>query len=1349
MKFKLRLCVLLSALLLLCTLPAIPAQAASGNCGTGLKWNLSSGTLTISGEGSLDENFNYKSSSASIKKVVIKSGVTYIGEKAFQNFYNITSVTIPSSVYYIGAYAFAGCSKITNLALPEGVRTIADHAFDGCYGLTSVTIPNSVTSIGSYAFYCCTGLTTVTILDSVTSIGYNAFYGCQNLSSLTMGNNIRSIGEGAFCQCSLSGTIQIPAKVSSIGSNAFAQNASLTAIQVANGNTYYYSDASGVLLKKDHTQLVWAPPSLQGNYEIPNGVKAIPDYCFYKCANLSSVTIPGSVTSIGNWAFYRSGLASVVINEGVASIGEGAFGRCFALSSVTIPNSVTSIGSSAFEYSSITSVVLPNSITTINSYTFHGCSSLTSITIPSGVTYIQLSAFNDCSNLKSMYFLGDAPTITGGATGAFSSCNFTAYYPACNTSWTEYELQDYGGDITWVPLNEGKHSYEDGICVYCGAKEITTIGGTCGDNLTWTLDDNGTLTISGTGEMYHYDEDAPWLGYQNSITTLVVEEGVTSIGSYAFWRCSKLANASIADSVQSFGYRAFSGCTSLTEIAIPETQTSIWSYTFSGCSSLTSIVIPSSVQEIEEGAFGGAGLTSVVIPDSVTKIGNRAFDGCTKLTEVYIGKNVSSLYARAFAYCSSLESVWFTGRAPSCAETNAFVYSPCKAYYPNTWTVDPSTTIDRDATWIPYDLCENGHSYEDGVCTVCGAEENPTIGGSCGENATWTLDADGTLTISGRGDMASSPFSEHLADIKNVVIENGITSIGNNAFDGCSNLTSIEIPDSVAIIRQDAFSGCSSLSSIEIPDGVTSIDNGAFKNCSSLTSVAIPDGVLSLEYDVFSGCSFLTSIEIPNSVTSIRDNALSGCGFLTSIEIPDGVTYIGDGAFSGCANLISIDIPDGVTSIGNSLFAGCLNLSSVVIPDSVTSIGSQAFTGCSKLTSVKIPEGLTSIGNYAFSKCSSLTSIDIPGSVTSIGKYTFSGCSSLGSVTFQGSAPSLASDAFDGVGMFTANYPSNLPGWDEAINSNYGAESITWEPYTLLIDLEGATMTLSNSLSMNFVVDADYLVGDGHYAVITRTYADDTTDTVTCQRSDWVSYDGKENQWYFTYENIAAKEMTDVLTVMIYDAEGNKVSSLWTDSPRDYCMRAIRDEEALTEPNREKLAMYVDMLNYGAAAQDYFDDYHIDDLATSQLSNTQKAYATTDDITVVDRQNSTSGSYLGNSLTLVKEIRLNFGFNTDTVTRDMKAVATYTDHGGKSHTITIQGSDFMSQGEGILLVSVTGMAVADYDQPVTCTVFSGETEIASATDSVASYIGRATKQNDHPLFTMILKFGYSAYNVFH
>ena len=1111
----------------------------------------------------------------------------------------------------------------------------------------------------------------------------------------------------------------------------------------------YTSDITAVIIETGITsigQSVFKECSNLATVDIPDSVTTIGHNAFQGCSNLTSVTIPGSVTSIGNWAFYRSGLASVVINEGVASIGEGAFARCFALSSVTIPNSVTSIGSCAFEYSSITSVVLPNSITTINSYTFHGCSSLTSITIPSGVTYIQLSAFNDCRNLKSMYFLGDTPTITGGATGAFKSCNFTAYYPACNTSWTEYKRQDYGGDITWVPLNEGNHSYEDGICVYCGAKEITTIGGTCGDNLTWTLDDNGTLTISGTGEMYHYDEDAPWLGYQNSITTLVVEEGVTSIGSYAFWRCSKLANASIADSVQSFGYRAFSGCTSLTEIAIPETQTSIWSYTFSGCSSLTSIVIPSSVQEIEEGAFGGSGLTSVFIPDSVTKIGNRAFDGCTKLTEVYIGKNVSSLYARAFAYCSSLESVWFTGCAPSCAETNAFVFSPCKAYYPNTWTVDPSTTIDRDATWIPYDLCENGHSYEDGVCTVCGAEENPTIGGSCGENATWTLDADGTLTISGRGDMASSPFSEHLADIKNVVIENGITSIGNNAFDGCSNLTSIEIPDSVGTIRQDAFSGCSSLSSIEIPDGVTSIDNGAFKNCSSLTSVAIPDGVLSLEHDVFSGCSFLTSIEIPNSVTSIQDNALSGCGFLTSIEIPDGVTYIGDEAFSGCSNLTSIEIPDGVPSIGNSLFAGCFNLSSVVIPDSVTSIGSQAFTGCSKLTSVKIPEGLTSIGNYAFSKCSGLTSIDIPGSVTSIGKYTFSGCSSLGSVTFQGSAPSLASDAFDGVGMFTANYPSNLPGWDEAINSNYGAESITWEPYTLLIDLEGATMTLSNSLSMNFVVDADYLVGDGHYAVITRTYADDTTDTVTCQRADWVSYDGKENQWYFTYENIAAKEMTDVLTVVIYNSNNEAVSNEWIDSPRDYCMRAIEDEEA-GQKDPEKLALYVDMLNYGAAAQDYFD-YDTEDLANKELTDAQKAYATTDEISVTSKQVTPGGGYKGGSLTLFNEIRLNFVFYNDVISTDMYAVATYIDHYGDSKSVRIEGKDFKAESNKALLISVTGMAVADYDQAVTCTVYDGEDVVIAATDSVASYVLRATAVENHPLFDAVLKFGYSAKQVF-
>lgn len=614
------------------------------------------------------------------------------------------------------------------------------------------------------------------------------------------------------------------------------------------------------------------------------------------------------------------------------------------------------------------------------------------------------------------------------------------------------------------------------------------------------------------------------------------------------------------------------------------------------------------------------------------------------------------------------------------------------------------------------------------ICTIpaLSAEAATTVAsGTCGDNLTWVLTDDGILTISGTGDMNSGfdGFNEK-SQIKAVVIEEGVTSICNQAFQFCSNLTSVTIPGTVKSIGNSAFWWCSNLVSVTIGSGVETIVQNAFQNCSGLTSIVIPD-----------------------SVTSIGSNAFSGCSSLSSVTIGSGVRSIGDAAFSNCSSLASIILPEGVTSIGSKLFENCSSLTSVTIPDSVTVIGIMSFISCSGLTSIDIPDGVTSIGDKAFRSCSGLTSITIPASVTSIGESAFEKCEKLSEVTFQGTAPEIRSWAFPGAPL-TVRYPSNLPGWTETFLKEKFDSSVKLIPYIVKITLEGATMTLENSLSMNFVVDADYLVGDGHYAVITRTYPGGSTDTVTCYQAGWNSYDEAANLWYFTYENIAAKEMTDVITVMIYDAQGNEVSTLWTDSPRDYCMRAIRDEEASTK-DAEKLAMYVDMLNYGAAAQTYFDGYHLDDLANSLLTDAQKAYATADGLTVESCQKSDSPSYLGNSLTLVKEIRLNFAFKTDTVTRDMYAIATYTDHNNQSHEIKILGSDFLSQGEGILLVSVTGMAVADYDRPVTCTVFSGETEIAEATDSVASYIIRATVAEAHPLFDAILKFGYSAYHALH
>ena len=287
-----------------------------------------------------------------------------------------------------------------------------------------------------------------------------------------------------------------------------------------------------------------------------------------------------------------------------------------------------------------------------------------------------------------------------------------------------------------------------------------------------------------------------------------------------------------------------------------------------------------------------------------------------------------------------------------------------------------------------------------------------------GKNLTWTLDSDGVLTISGKGEMAnyewdSEPWPKtRVKKVKNVSIESGVTSVGAYAFHDYTNITCIKIPDSVERIGDKAFSGCLSLTDIVIPSGITSISYGTFANCRRLTSITIPNGATSIGDSAFSDCRNLTSIEIPNSVTSIGDNAFYDCHNLTSIEIPNSVISIGDKAFYGCRSLTSIALSNSMTSISRCAFEYCRSLMSIAIPGSVTSIGEEAFRGCNSLTSITISSGVTSIGKYAFAQCSSLTSITIPNSVTSMGGYAFRDCSSLTSVTIPNSVTSIENGVF-------------------------------------------------------------------------------------------------------------------------------------------------------------------------------------------------------------------------------------------------------------------------------------------------------------------------------------------------
>mgnify|MGYP000218741495 CR=1 FL=1 len=309
----------LAVLMIASLLPATALAAdvvASGTCGaegngSNLTWTLDSeGVLTISGSGDM---YNYGSSDFSapwdgsrsrVKSVVIADGVTSIGEYAFFYCESLTSVTIPDSVTSIGKYAFFCCTSLTSVTIPDSVTSIGRFAFSNCTSLTSVTIPDSVTSIGEYAFYYCKSLTSMTIPDSVTSISSSTFASCTSLTSVTIPNSVTSIGEYAFydCDCKSLTSVTIPGSVTSIGLYAFASCTSLTGIWVAEGNSHYANDASGVLFNKDKTTLVQCPGAFAA-YTIPDSVTSIGDNTFDHCTSLTSVTIPDGVTSIGWRAF--------------------------------------------------------------------------------------------------------------------------------------------------------------------------------------------------------------------------------------------------------------------------------------------------------------------------------------------------------------------------------------------------------------------------------------------------------------------------------------------------------------------------------------------------------------------------------------------------------------------------------------------------------------------------------------------------------------------------------------------------------------------------------------------------------------------------------------------------------------------------------------------------------------------------------------------------------------------------------------------------------------------------------------------------------------------------------------
>ena len=682
---------------------------------------------------------------------------------------------------------------------------------------------------------------TIVIEEGITEIGACAFHSLFYLTKVEFPSTLEVVGCAAFCDCIRLEVLNFPDSV----------------------KTLYVSNYNEISIKK-----IVLPKSLESTPMFPS-VDGLFD--FNMCAYLESITVPEEIGSMEFTVDSSNPSIRNIYNYSNEAIVKFYDGDSWYGDEATAEYATVAIGAAlaSIEY---------------------------------GLSDEELEAFMLEKIIE--YYGEDYAEKIPYPNLIDSVPDYITVYCYRNSAQHNYCVAN---NINFILIEEHAHldTDSDGMCDVCG--EIFVVdSGECGENATFKLYSDGTLIIDGEGDMWNFayvgeddlfgmPEYMTWayeeidgemcLAGDKTIKKVIVSDGITRIGNYAFQACRVLEEVEIADTVTSIGEAAFDFCTSLKHIRIP-----------------------GSVKILEQEAFSESALETIEIEEGLERIETLAFFYCLNLKEVNLPESVEYIGDFAFIICDKLETLVINNKAceigleilmtgeldedgniiedengnpiPTECPTVLKGYSGSTAEeYANTWT-----EAGYPIKFVALDSHTHLDSDNDGNCDVCGEIFVVDSGecGAAGDNVTWVLYSNGDLIISGTGAMADniSVFSKY--DVKKVVIEDGITSIGSWAFSRCDRITDIAIPNSVTSIGDSAFSGCDGLTNIVIPNSVTSIGTAAFFSCDNLTSIAIPDGITSIGDVSFCDCKNIRSISLGNRITSIGETAFDGC---TKLEV--------------------------------------------------------------------------------------------------------------------------------------------------------------------------------------------------------------------------------------------------------------------------------------------------------------------------------------------------------------------------------------------------------------------------------------------------------------------------------